>query len=207
MRVMLGWLCMMVMLSIGAYADARQKLPIFRSGDIIFQSSSSDFSMAIGLATDSVYTHMGIIYQEGEDYFVYEAVQPVRLTPLAEWIDRGRNDHYVVKRLKNADEELTEAALGRLFVAGAQYAGKDYDSYFGWSDQRIYCSELVWKMYDEALDIQLGKLAPLRSYDLDHELVQQKLLEHYGKQIPYDEMMIAPETIFQNEQLEVVWSE
>ena len=70
-----------------------------QSGDIIFQTSTSNQSKAIQLATNSKYSHMGIIYENDGAYFVYEAVQPVKLTPLQTWIQRGKNGHYVIKRL------------------------------------------------------------------------------------------------------------
>jgi len=50
---------------------------------------------------------MGIIYQTDGQYYVYEAVQPVKLTKLSDWIKRGENSHYVVKRLKDSKEILT----------------------------------------------------------------------------------------------------
>ena len=64
-----------------------------RDGDIIFQTSTSGQSKAIQIATGSKYSHMGIIYKEGNEIFVYEAVQPVKLTPLKDWISRGENGH------------------------------------------------------------------------------------------------------------------
>ena len=79
----------------------------FQNGDIIFQTSTSGQSKAIQIATDSKYSHMGIIYKEGKDFFVYEAIQPVKLTPLTDWIKRGENEHYVVKRIKNSQNLLT----------------------------------------------------------------------------------------------------
>ena len=76
-----------------------------QNGDIIFQISVSGQGKAIQLATKSVYTHCGIIYTEknkkGEtEYFVFEAIQPVVVTPLQEWINRGDKNHFVIKRLK-----------------------------------------------------------------------------------------------------------
>lgn len=68
-----------------------------QNGDIIFQTSTSGQSKAIQIATGSKYSHMGIIYKLGNDFFVYEAVQPVKLTPLNDWINRGENGHYVVR--------------------------------------------------------------------------------------------------------------
>jgi hypothetical protein len=60
-----------------------------RNGDIVFQTSRSPQSLAIQLATKSPYSHMGIVYVQGGAPFVFEAVQPVKLTPLRSWIERG----------------------------------------------------------------------------------------------------------------------
>ena len=49
-----------------------------REGDLIFQTSTSAQSKAIQAATRSKYSHCGIIYKEGNNYYVYEAVQPVK---------------------------------------------------------------------------------------------------------------------------------
>ncbi|GAB5466309.1 MAG: hypothetical protein Kapaf2KO_17450 [Candidatus Kapaibacteriales bacterium] len=68
-----------------------------KNGDLIFQTTQSAQCEAVQLATDSKYSHMGIIFEEEGKYFVYEAVQPVKLTPLNNWIGRGKNNHYVIK--------------------------------------------------------------------------------------------------------------
>lgn len=175
-----------------------------RNGDIIFQISKSSQSKAIQLATGSKYSHMGIIYQQGGKYFVYEAVQPVMLTPLEEWIQRGEKGHYVVKRLKNADAILTETALQKMKAMGEQYKGKNYDIYFEWSDDRIYCSELVWKIYKQALDIEIGELQSLSSFDLNNPIVAEKLKERYGNNLPLKEQVISPVSIYQSEKLVMV---
>ena len=71
-----------------------------RDGDIVFQQSMSPQSEAIQLATHAVYTHCGIIFKTGNNYFVFEAVEPVKLTPLSEWMARGKGGHFEIKRLK-----------------------------------------------------------------------------------------------------------
>ena len=45
------------------------------NGDLIFQTSLSRQSQAIQLATKSKYSHCGLIYKDGNEYFVFEAVQ------------------------------------------------------------------------------------------------------------------------------------
>jgi uncharacterized protein YycO len=171
------------------------------NGDIIFQTSKSSQSQAIQLATNSKYSHMGIIYESDGQFLVYEAVQPVKLTPLKEWINRGENGHYVVKRLEKADEVLTKSVLTKMKKTGEQYKGKPYDIYFEWSDDKIYCSELVWKIYKQAAGIEIGQLEQLSDFDLTNEIVQTKMKERYGDNIPSEEKVISPAAMFDSDKL------
>jgi uncharacterized protein YycO len=173
----------------------------FQNGDIIFQTSKSSQSKAIQLATNSKYSHMGIIYETDGQYYVYEAVQPVKLTKLNEWINRGENSHYVVKRLKDSERQLTNENLKKMKDFGERFKGKNYDIYFEWSDDKIYCSELVWKIYKETLDIEIGNLQELREFDLTNDIVRNKMKERYGDKIPMDEKVISPATMFESDRL------
>ncbi len=172
----------------------------FESGDIIFQTSVSAQSKAIQEATHSRYSHMGIIFREGREYFVYEAVQPVKITSLSEWIRRGEEGHYVVKRLKNP-MTLPPEDIRKLKVTARKYLNRDYDSYFEWTDDRIYCSELVWKVYQEGLGIRLGEPQQLQDFDLSSSEVKRELKERYGDNIPLTEKVISPARIFDSEKL------
>ena len=172
-----------------------------QNGDIIFQTSKSSQSKAIQLATNSKYSHMGIIYENDEKYFVYEAIQPVKLTPLKKWINRGENGHYVVKRIKNSENILTDRIINEMKVYGEKFKGKSYDIYFEWSDDKIYCSELVWKIYKEVTDIEIGKLEHLSDFDLSHEIVQNKMKERYGENVPMNEKVISPAEMFDSNKL------
>jgi len=177
-----------------------------RNGDIIFQVSKSSQSKAIQLATNSKYSHMGIVYQEGDKFYVYEAIQPVKLTPLNIWIQRGESEHYVVKRLINANKLLTPQTLRKMKDVGRKYLNKNYDVYFEWSDERIYCSELVWKIFKEAAGIEIGQLEQLRDFDLTNVIVQQKIKERYGDVTPLDEKVISPAAMFNSDKLITVIS-
>ena len=176
--------------------ETMQQEKVLRDGDLIFQTSLSGQSRAIQEATGSKYSHCGIIYRDGCDYFVYEAVQPVKSTPLAQWIARGKGGHYVVKRLAGADSLLTERNIAAMRREAARFAGRDYDLTFGWSDDRLYCSELIWKIYDRALGIRLGNLQRLGDFDLSAPAVREKLAERYGAAPPLDEPVISPAAIF-----------
>jgi hypothetical protein len=175
-----------------------------RDGDIIFQTSRSSQSAAIQWASRSKYSHMGIVFLQDGVPFVYEAIGPVRNTPLDKWISRGEGGHYVVKRLRDAERLLTAEALARLRKAAEGFRGKPYDLAFEWSDDRIYCSELVWKIYERALGVRIGRLRKLRDFDLSHPVVQVKLRERYGDRIPLNETVISPGEMFSAELLSVV---
>lgn len=175
-----------------------------QNGDIIFQSSQSRQCEAVKLATHSEYSHVGIIFEDNGNWMVYEAVQPVKKTPLKDWIERGKDGHYVIKRLKNAKKVLTKSILEEMQSIGETQLGKNYDIYFNWSDKEIYCSELVWKIYDEGAGIHIGELKELQDFDLESEAVRQIMVERYGTEIPLNEKVIAPSDLFESKKLILV---
>ncbi len=175
-----------------------------RDGDIIFQTSRSELSVPIQKATHSKYSHMGIVFLKSGSPYVYEAIKTVQYTPLEKWIARGERGHYVVKRLREANRILTSQAVTKLLQAGPKFQGKPYDSYFEWSDKRIYCSELVWKIYDRGLGIRIGRLQKVRDIDLSDPIVKAKIKERYGNTVPLDETVISPGEIFSSDLLVTV---
>jgi hypothetical protein len=178
-----------------------------RDGDLIFQTSLSRQSKAIQLATKSIYSHCGLIYRNGNDFYVYEAVQPVKLTPLDKWIARGKDGKFVIKRLKNADKVLTPSTIEKMKKIGDQFKGKNYDLTFDWSDDKIYCSELIWKIYQRATGLEIGKLQKLKDFDLTDKAVQSKMKERYGDKIPLNETVISPVEMYDSELLLTVKSD
>lgn len=185
-------------------SNTTTKLEAVKNGDIIFQASLSEQSKAIQLATNSKYSHCGIIYRENGQFYVFEAIQPVKKTPIDKWIARGKDNHYVIKRLINADQILTAETLVNLTEEGNKFEGKNYDLTFEWSDDRIYCSELIWKIYQRATGLEIGKLQTLGDFNLTNNLVKQILKKRYGNKIPLNEIVISPAAIFESELLETV---
>lgn len=166
----------------------------YETGDLIFQRSASSQSLAIALITQSHYTHMGVIIMKQDKPYVFEAISTVRYTPLEQWIKRGINRHHVIKRLILPLDARQKKAL---IKAAGKYENKRYDIHFEWSDDKIYCSELAWKMYDGALGIKIGKLQAIKDFDLSHPSVQQKIKEYYkNKAIPLEETVITPISMF-----------
>jgi len=174
----------------------------FENGDIIFQTSLSSQSKAIQLATKSKYSHCGILFDEA-GWKVYEATSPnVTMTPIDEWIAKGENKKFVVKRLKKS--ELIDKNYKKFCDAANVFYQKKYDGEFNWSNEKAYCSELVWKTYKVGLGIELSKLKNLKDFDLSNKIVKQKLNERYRNKIPLDELVISPQAIFESDKLETV---
>lgn len=172
-----------------------------QQGDIIFQTSHSSQSLAIQQATHSVYSHMGIIlFKDGQPY-VYEAAQRVKFTPMKQWIAQGAKGKFVAKRSKTS---LTGEQKALLYQVAQEYLNRPYDLTFSWSDERIYCSELVWKIYFNALGLKVGKQQKLGDFDLRSPVVKAKLVERYGINIPQDKIVISPKAMFDSSLLVIV---
>jgi Orthopoxvirus protein of unknown function (DUF830). len=175
-----------------SYTAIADYLP--QDGDIIFQSSQSNQSKAVEQATNSPYSHMGIIFTKNGKPYVFEAASKVVYTPLDKWINRGKNKKYVIKRLK--DRTLSAKEITNLKQVAHTFENKPYDIWFGWDDNYIYCSELVWKIYNRALKLKIGQLQTIKDFNLSSPVVKQKLKERYGNNIPYKETVISPVAMF-----------
>lgn len=175
-----------------------------KDGDMIFQTSQSSQCEALRIATKSKFSHCGIIYIKNGKSIVYEAVQPVKITPMEDWIKRGKGKNYVIKRLKNAEKTLTPYVLSKMKLEGEKFNNKDYDLYFEWSDNKIYCSELLWKIYKNGANIELCNLQKLKDFNLNDKKVKVILKERYGNKIPLDEKVIAPSQIVNSAILETI---
>ena len=177
-----------------------------QNGDLIFQTSLSRQSKAIQVSTKSKYSHCGLVFRKEDDtinWFVLEAVQPVKWTPLEKWIARGKDGKFVIKRLQT-EPILPEPMLLKLRTTAEKYLDRNYDLTFEWSDDKIYCSELIWKVYKETTGIEVGKLQKLSDFDLTNEMVKKIMKERYGENVPMNEIVISPQAIFESQNLKTI---
>jgi uncharacterized protein YycO len=181
-----------LLLLLVAGCSAKASLPAVEDGDVIFQTSRSSQSLAIQRATGSPLSHMGMIFVRDGRPYVLEASKTVRYTPLDKWIERGVGGHYEVQRLRDATSVLTSKKRAELLRVAEAFIGRPYDLTFDWSDDRMYCSELVWKVYDRALGIQIGTLQKVRDFNLADPTVKAKMQERYGSNVPLDAPVISP---------------
>jgi membrane-bound metal-dependent hydrolase YbcI (DUF457 family) len=177
----------------------------FMEGDILFQSSSHGQGRAIQLATKSRYTHCGVIFKQNDRLYVYEAINKMAWTSIENWTRRGDNGHYVLMRLKNRDRFLTAEKLSAMYAAGEELSSKTYDLLFQWTDDKIYCSELVWKIYARGAGIELAPLKKFQDYDLEAETVQLLIKQRYGQNFSLEELAVSPDDLLQSPLLEKVY--
>jgi uncharacterized protein YycO len=167
-----------------------------RTGDIVFQDLRSSSSEAIKTATDSPYSHCGMVVVEDGSAYVVEAVGPVRKIPLADWIDNG-DGLYTAMRMTGSidfDKAIEEAE---------KYTGLPYDGYYSWDEEKLYCSELVYKAFQKGCGVELCPLRPVEAYAL--EKVKTDILERFSK-MPEGLMVVTPADLALSETLQVVYS-
>ena len=163
----------------------------YQEGDIIFQESQSSQSKAIQEATNSRWSHVGILFENSGEWFVAEAVQPVRLTRLQSFIARGKNQAYRIYRASG----LTDQHRKNLRSQTLLLIGQNYDIYFEWSDDLIYCSELVYKVFQKAAGIEIGTVQKFKDLRLDgpyiKELIRRRI-QDTGRVLNLDEPIVTP---------------
>lgn len=166
----------------------------YKNGDIILQTSKSSQSKMIQEVTNSKYSHVGIVYIKDGKPYVFEAVQPVKITPLNEFINRGVDSKYTVVRY---NREFNEDQMNRMYNYATSQIGKNYDLKFEWSDNSMYCSELVFKIYYNA-GITLCNINKFSDYDLNSNEVQNAINERYDNKINLNEDVVTPVDLYES---------
>ena len=149
----------------------------WKEGDIVFQISKSEQSPLIQYATGSPWSHCGIVVEKGGRFYVLEASNVVKLTPIDTWCQRGRFSSVKKRRVLDTDVK----------VKYSKYLGKPYDLVFKFDNGRYYCSELVWLIYKEQFGIELCKPRKIKEYNL---LGIRKHLVRRG--MKEDQLVVAP---------------
>jgi uncharacterized protein YycO len=183
-------------------STTKQTKPQFQDGDIVFQTSRSQQSSMIKKITGSKLTHCGIIYEKKGKLFVIEAVSPVRTIPLNQWISNGVDGKYKVVRINKV---LNESDRNTMFSYAKKQIGKSYDSKFQWSDSKMYCSELVWKVYN-SVGIELCETNKFSDYDLDSPEAKKAIKSRYKTPINLQEKVVTPVDIYETNLGDVIYS-
>ena len=180
-----------------------------REGDIVFQSFlRNPLTDAIEGCQGSPLSHCGIVAPArgkskkagAPQWVVIEAVGPVKETPLASWIGRGRGKRVAIYRFN--DDKLA-ASIPAITAAARKYLGRPYDLRYRWDDESFYCSELVYKATRDATGRELGKLDRLGDLDWKPHEATIRALE--GGNPPLDRKMITPVALTRAPELKLLF--
>ena len=162
-----------------------------QTGDIVFQDTGGEQGEAVEAATGSKFTHCGVVFEQNGTLYVLEAVQPVSVVKLSQF--RGRSQVFHARRLKDPGK-IDVPALAKGLAWGRKQIGKDYDPLFQWDDETLYCSELVWKVYEKSTGLKLCEPRTFQSYVLDQPAVRRVIEQRYGDigKLPANEPVVAP---------------
>lgn len=198
--------CFFLLLAFSLHLDhyAQRVEQTVQPGDLVFQKCLSIQGVAIRIATNSQYDHMGIIILRHGKKMVLEALEPVQCTPLAEWVKRTPFTSIAIRRPVIFATDPPANLIARLDTAAHEFEGKSYDYLMEWSDDRLYCSELVWKLFQRHFQIELCPLQHLRDFNITHPLVARQLKKTYGNAIPLDRTVVSPESLLNSSALQVV---
>lgn len=166
-----------------------------REGDVIFQTSKSQQSSLIQIATRSKITHCGIIVMKDGKPYVLETLKTLVLTPLDEFISRGEDGRYWLKR---SEKENIKIKYGN-------YLGIPYDLAFKFDNAKFYCSELIYDIYKNQLGIELCEPKKVQEYLILGCDKLPKIEETMKKRgITKDQYAVAPVDVFKSKHLKKV---
>lgn len=206
MRKSLFLLLLIMGTALGGFFSFKKNGPNYerlQTGDIVFQYTGGEQGVAVEAATGSKFTHCGVVFEQDGRLYVLEAVQPVSVVPLKQF--RKRSNIFHARRLKDMNQ-LNGPALRKALAWGQEQIGKDYDPLFQWDDENLYCSELVWKIYEKSTGLKLCEPKTFKSYFLDKPVVRRVIEKRYGdiSKLPPKEPVVAPSDLAKSPLLEEV---
>ncbi len=171
------------------------EVPCVREGDVIFQTSPSNQSKMIQIATRSKISHCGIVVMKDGEPYVLEARKTLVLTPLDKFIARGVEGRYWLKRPEKDNIKITYD----------NYLGTPYDLAFKFGNDKLYCSELVYEIYKNQLGVELCEPKKIADYMLPGIKYLSGIEEEMNKRgITLEQYAVAPVDVFNSMNLKPV---
>lgn len=195
--------CIFAALITYAYVFGSTHLAIWRYrpqvGDLIFQSlPHSRLVDAIEGATGSPYSHCGIVGMYRDQWVVYEAYGEVEQTPLPKFLFRGRDQGFAAYRLTERYRHHIPAMMRSV----QNYLGRPYDIHYEMDDEKIYCSELIYKAFADASGGErLG--APVKFGELNWQPYTETIDDIEPGAVPLDREIITPKDLAIADELEL----
>ncbi|MGC3966582.1 MAG: YiiX/YebB-like N1pC/P60 family cysteine hydrolase [Pirellulales bacterium] len=169
-------------------------------GDVVFQSlPHGTLVNTIEGATQSPLSHCGLVAHGPKGWVVVEANGSVKETKFDRWIAQGRGGNFSAYRFaeKYADK------IPQMVAAARKRLGKPYDLRYEFDDRALYCSELVFKAFQEATGEECGRVVTLG--ELNWQPYEKFIRFLDGGGLPLERRMITPKHLSEAEQLTPVF--
>jgi hypothetical protein len=171
-----------------------------KDGDIVFQHWLGKLGSVIADVTDSPLSHCGMVVHRKGEPWVIEAVGPVRYISFKKWLRQGDRGYFMQMRVKEASERQIANAI----EVAESMLGRPYDIQYELDDEKIYCSELVYKAYERGAEIEVGDKEALR--DLKWRPHEKFIRVLAGGELPLDRVMVTPVSIARHSRLKLMYS-
>lgn len=145
--------------------------PLIKSGDIILRDGTDEVSRTARSfnRVDTSFSHCGIVLLENDTLFVYHALggnynpsQKLRRDPIDNFCLPPEADRFAIYRYELAPQQYDSlnSIVRRYYAEGLRF-----DLYFNFlTDDRMYCSEFVFKCLNRSLSGALGKIIRARKW-------------------------------------------
>jgi hypothetical protein len=209
----------LAVLGIGLTLAPAEDLPPLKTGDIVFQTTTTSASDAIMLASGTEYTHVGIVdVDKNGRSRVIEAVGPMQEVPLDAWIKKGVGSRVTVKRIKGLEEATAKEAI----ASARRYLGRPYDHFFYETRDQIYCSELVYAAFQDGPGLTVGRQEKVRDLNIDTAAAQKLIAQRWRSHplcktkgarsfkecyaLILDQTLVTPASIARDPQMEMIYT-
>lgn len=156
-------------------------------GDVLFQSlPSCELVRAIEGITASPWSHCGVLFRRDRSWMVIEALGSVSETPYWLWVIRGRGAAMAAFRIS----DVTSDELDHVASSARRFLGRPYDFRYAPGDDEMYCSELVYRAFEDGCGVRLGSWERLG--DLNWKPFEGFIHEMEAGPLPLERRMITP---------------
>jgi hypothetical protein len=142
-----------------------------RHGDLIFRNGTDEVSRAARSMNriDTSFSHCGFVQVENDSILIYHAIgghynpnQRLRRDPIDSFLIPGETDKVAIYRYKLNGQQLDSLTV---LIRKHYLEGLKFDLYFNFeSDERMYCSEFVFKCLNRSLSDSLAFIINAREW-------------------------------------------
>jgi len=172
----------------------------FREGDVLLQHIPSHLGSVIRDIAESRYSHCGLVVNNGGRLAVIEAIRPVKYTSLPEWVGQGQGNDFTQLRPAGLSAEQLAQVAGE----ARKLLGSPYDLQYDLDENKIYCSELIYKAFLRGAKLKVGALQKLE--ELNWQPYENFIRHLAGGGLPLERVLVTPESLAKDENFKQVAS-